>query len=408
MPPKSTTKLPQQATTPDQMKFVMTWLANGDNRLSCFGGAGAKAAYGGKSVVKPSTAYNALAQAVNKKFNCSWDGDSAKSRIRTMKNKFHSVFTLSNGGRVHEETAAWKLTDADTAAGILTLLDKAQHQCPYWNSWMEWCGSDPNLNKHGSGGSELQIDESDAEKDEPGGDGKDSESQDDEDGEEDQRNGAPAGFAAFTADRNQKGDEGNKGDGDEDQVPRAVASRVDPSTSGSGDAIKEQQKRRREMLSSMSAEQKTQLYKDEAKAKRQKEMEDSKTRQLAISDAATPGGPAQPPSTSTSGSPFSKQTPMSKDWQATFLVEHKRFEIDRAERAETSQVAVAKLQLASAERRDQAELEHKKSLLSFQQMQHQLQQQQVQMQMQFQHQQQMMYVFVVFMLRSHSITGTCK
>ena len=65
MPPKSQ-KLPQQATTPDQMKFVMTWLDNADNRLACFGGAGAKAAYGGKSVVKPSTAYNALAQAVNR------------------------------------------------------------------------------------------------------------------------------------------------------------------------------------------------------------------------------------------------------------------------------------------------------------------------------------------------------
>ena len=55
-------------TTAEQMKFVMNWLAVENNRLACFGGAGAKIAYGGKSVVKPSTAYNQLAQAVNAKF----------------------------------------------------------------------------------------------------------------------------------------------------------------------------------------------------------------------------------------------------------------------------------------------------------------------------------------------------
>lgn len=147
----------QQATTAEQTKFVVQWLAKEENRLACFGGAGAKAAYGGKSVTKPSTAYNALAQLVNAKFGTSWDGESAKSRVRTMKTKFHNVFTLC-GGRVQEETDSWKLTDADKAAGILTLADKAQSMCPNWNSWLEWCGNDPNLLKHGSGDSQLLRD----------------------------------------------------------------------------------------------------------------------------------------------------------------------------------------------------------------------------------------------------------
>ena len=139
MPPKP----PQQPTTPEQMKFIVGWLKQVDNRLACFGGAGAKTSYGGKAVVKPATAYNSLAQAVNKKFSCQWDGDSAKSRVRTMKTKFHTFFTMSNGGRVNEETDTWKLADADKDASIFTLADKAADMCPYWNSWMEWCGNDP-------------------------------------------------------------------------------------------------------------------------------------------------------------------------------------------------------------------------------------------------------------------------
>ena len=100
MPPNS-----HQPTTADQQKFVISWLSEIENRLAVFGGAGAKTGYGGKMVVKPATAYNSLAQAVNKKFpGTQWDGDSAKSRVRTMKVKFHTVFSLC-GGNVQEETA---------------------------------------------------------------------------------------------------------------------------------------------------------------------------------------------------------------------------------------------------------------------------------------------------------------
>jgi hypothetical protein len=386
MPPKAQ-KGAQQATTPDQMKFVMTWLDNVDNRLSCFGGAGAKSSYGGKSVVKPSTAYNALAQAVNKKFGCSWDGESAKSRIRTMKTKFHAVFTLSNGGHVQEETASWKLTDADKAAGILTLLDKAQHQCPYWNSWMEWCGNDPNLSKHGSGGSGIQLNVDSSDGEEPRGEVGDHSDSDAADaalhsdaadaahhsnGEEDAAK-TPASFAQLAAECNSKGDHGNVGEGDDgSQVPRAVSAKVDAAASGS-DPLKAQMQKRKAMLASLSAEQKRELYATEAKAKRAKEQAESDDRRSKIADAApTP----QSPRDSTSGSPFGKSPSMSKDWQAAFLVDHKKDEMLRAERMETSQLAVAKLQLAAAERRDQAELEHKQNVLLFQQQQAQMQQQQ--------------------------------
>ena len=88
-------------------------------------------------VVKPSTAYNSRAQAVNKKFpGTKWDGDSAKSRVRTMKSKFHNVFTLCSGN-VLEESAIWKLSDTDKRDGILTLADKAQNMCPHWNCWLQ-------------------------------------------------------------------------------------------------------------------------------------------------------------------------------------------------------------------------------------------------------------------------------
>lgn len=408
MPPKAL-KAAQQATTPDQMKFIMTWLDAADNRLSCFGGAGAKSAYGGKSVVKPTTAYNALAQAVNKKFSCSWDGESAKSRIRTMKNKFHAVFTLSNNGRVLEETVVWKLTDADKAAGILTLLDKAQHQCPYWNSWMEWCGNDPNLSKHGSGGSELQMNLNSSDEEDRGLEDatattavNDNSESDSDAGEGDA--GGLSTFSALTALRNQSGDEGNVGEGGDDQVPRAASARVDAATSGTDD-LKAQLAKRKAMLAALTPEQKQELYRTEAKAKRARDQEESNTRRSKIADAATT---PQSPRDSASDSPFSKSTSLSKDWQANFLVDAKKDEMIKAERTEASQLAIAKLQLASADRRDQAELEHKERLLSFQQQQAQMQQQQAQMQMQFQQQQQMMYGFICIYVISHSITGTCK
>jgi len=144
MPPKQT------ATTAEQAKFVVTWLEKDENRLSCFGGSGAKAKYGCKDVVKPGTAYNSLAQAVNSKFGCVWTGESAKSRIRTMKAKFEAVFVACKG-KVDEESETWRLTDSDKEAGVFTLADKAQRDCPYWNNWFKWCGSDPNLARHGSG-----------------------------------------------------------------------------------------------------------------------------------------------------------------------------------------------------------------------------------------------------------------
>lgn len=144
MPPKQT------ATTAEQAKFVISWLEKDENRLSCFGGSGAKAKYGCKDVVKPGTAYNSLAQAVNSKFGCSWTGESAKSRIRTMKVKFEAVFVACKG-KVDEESETWRLTDSDKEAGVFTLADKAQRDCPYWNNWLKWCGSDPNLARHGSG-----------------------------------------------------------------------------------------------------------------------------------------------------------------------------------------------------------------------------------------------------------------
>lgn len=144
MPPKQT------ATTAEQAKFVISWLEKDENRLSCFGGSGAKSKYGCKDVVKPGTAYNSLAQAVNSKFGCTWTGESAKSRIRTMKVKFETVFVACKG-KVDEESETWRLTDSDKEAGVFTLADKAQRDCPYWNNWFKWCGSDPNLARHGSG-----------------------------------------------------------------------------------------------------------------------------------------------------------------------------------------------------------------------------------------------------------------
>ncbi len=371
----------------------MSWLSKEDNRLACFGGAGAKAAYGGKAVVKPATAYNSLAQAVNAKFGTSWDGESAKARVRTMKNKFQTVFSLSNGGRVQEESAAWKLSDADKSKGILTLADKAQDMCPHWNSWMEWCGSDPNMLKHGSGGIDIDanIREGSGEEEEEGRHSAD------EGDVSDDADGVAKGlatFAGFSAGRLSAGDKGNLGE-NEDDVPRAVSCRVDSVTGGTDD-LREQQRKRKEMLGGMDADAKKRFYAQEQREKRQKEQADSEKRRSSIAAAAAPAVISSSPTSS--GSPFAKgSSSQSKDWQANFLVEHKKDEQARAERHDAAQVTIAKLQLEAAQRQNHVENEHKQQVLSFQQMQFSAQQQQAQMQMQFQQQQQMMYVFCCFM-----------
>jgi hypothetical protein len=376
----------------------MGWLGNAENRLACFGGAGSKSAYGGKAVVKPSTAYNALAQAVNKKFGCLWDGDSAKSRVRTMKGKFHTVFTMSNGGRVQEENASlgWILTAADKEANIFTLADKAQSMCPHWNSWFEWCGNDPNMNKHGSGTSDLVGGGDDAGEDvEGGGNGGpgEGESHDelrDDDGgapsrsDDDDDDAAHATFSGFSSGRQAAGDKGNVGETNEGEaeggegVPRAVSARVEPAP-GAADALKEQARRRRERLAAMNAEQKKEFYSQEAKAKRQKEQKESDDRRATVAAAASPTGTGN----SSSGSPFAKNSSQSysKDWQANFLVEHRKEETLRAERQDASQLVIAKLHIESADRN-----------LAFQQLQFTSQQQQAHMQLQFQQQQQLMYM----------------
>jgi hypothetical protein len=382
-----------QPTTAEQTRFVVSWLSKEDNRLACFGGAGAKAAYGGKAVVKPATAYNSLAQAVNAKFGTSWDGESAKARVRTMKNKFQTVFSLSNGGRVQEESAAWKLSDADKSKGILTLADKAQDMCPHWNSWMEWCGSDPNMLKHGSGGIDIDanIREGSGEEEEEGRHSAD------EGDVSDDADGVAKGlatFAGFSAGRLSAGDKGNLGE-NEDDVPRAVSCRVDSVTGGTDD-LREQQRKRKEMLGGMDADAKKRFYAQEQREKRQKEQADSEKRRSSIAAAAAPAVISSSPTSS--GSPFAKgSSSQSKDWQANFLVEHKKDEQARAERHDAAQVTIAKLQLEAAQRQNHVENEHKQQVLSFQQMQFSAQQQQAQMQMQFQQQQQMMYVFCCFM-----------
>lgn len=398
----------------------MSWLSKEENRLACFGGAGAKAAYGGKAVVKPATAYNSLAQAVNAKFGTSWDGESAKARVRTMKNKFQTVFSLSNGGRVQEESAAWKLSDADKSKGILTLADKAQDMCPHWNSWMEWCGSDPNMLKHGSGGIDIDanIREGSGEDEvEVEGHLTDQGDVSDADGVADGVAVGPETFAGFSAGRLSAGDKGNLGD-NEDDVPRAVSCRVDSVTGGTDD-LREQQRKRKEMLGGMDADAKKRFYAQEQREKRQKEQADSEKRRSSIAAAAVSAAPAVfssscDKSPNSSGSPFSKT--QSKDWQANFLVEHKKDEQARAERQDAAQVTIAKLQLEAAQRQNDVENQHKQQVLSFQQMQFSAQQQQAQMQMQFQQQQaqsqmqfqqqqQMMYVFCCFRLACVCVTA---
>jgi hypothetical protein len=405
-----------QPTTAEQTRFVVSWLSKEENRLACFGGAGAKAAYGGKAVVKPATAYNSLAQAVNAKFGTSWDGESAKARVRTMKNKFQTVFSLSNGGRVQEESAAWKLSDADKSKGILTLADKAQDMCPHWNSWMEWCGSDPNMLKHGSGGIDIDanIREGSGEDEvEVEGHLTDEGDVSDADGVADGVAVGPETFAGFSAGRLSAGDKGNLGD-NEDDVPRAVSCRVDSVTGGTDD-LREQQRKRKEMLGGMDADAKKRFYAQEQREKRQKEQADSEKRRSSIAAAAAPAVISSSPTSS--GSPFAKgSSSQSKDWQANFLVEHKKDEQARAERHDAAQVTIAKLQLEAAQRQNDVENEHKQQVLSFQQMQFSAQQQQAQMQMQFQQQQaqsqmqfqqqqQMMYVFCCFRLACVCVTA---
>jgi hypothetical protein len=392
-----------QPTTVEQQKFVIAWLSELENRLAVFGGAGAKAGYGGKMVVKPSTAYNSLAQAVNKKFpGTSWDGESAKSRVRTMKSKFHNVFTLC-GGNVAEETGTWKLSDADKRDGIHTLADKAQSMCPHWNSWLEWCGSDPNMSKHGSGDSGLLASFADGEQVSAAdtGDGiKDRRSQGSS-GSEGGDDGESAGeerkntLANFTRRRQQAGDDGFVADDiDPDVVPRAVTLNVDRASSdpSDADALKAQKEKRREMLARMTPDEKTNFMRQEQKEKRQQAQEASAIRRNSVAAAAS--SPTSPRATATSSSssvvsPFSGKG-VNKDWQASFLAERAKEEDARAEKQADSQVAVAKLQIDAADRQHVAELGHKRDQLSFQQQQLQFQQQHMQLQMQMQQAQQMM------------------
>ena len=399
MPPKS-----QQPTTAEQQKFVIQWLSVLDNRLACFGGAGAKTGYGGKMVVKPATAYNALAQAVNKKFATQWDGDSAKSRVRTMKGKFHTVFTLC-GGNVQEESAVWKLSDGDKRDGILTLADKAQSMCPHWFSWLEWCGTDPNLSKHGVGESGLAaslcseasgavsagLGAAGAADDGSGGSGDDDDANSKGDSDESSADDANAGegLGAFARARQAQGDDGFVAEDDSD-IPRAVSAKVAPAPGHPGDAddLQEQKRKRKEMLSQMTAEQKKDLARHEQKEKRQRELEASSNRRGAVASAASPSAGVTSPRASGStpssvSSPFAKGG-LNKDWQANFLVDRARDEEARAEKQAAAQVAVAKLQIAASDRHYEAELSHKREQLSFQQQQLTFQQQQLTMQMQMQ------------------------
>jgi hypothetical protein len=388
MPPKAGGG--QQPTTSDQMKFVMTqWLADENNRLSVFGGAGAKSAYGGKGVVKPTTAYNSLAQAVNAKFGTSWDGDSAKARLRTMKTKFHNVFTLC-GGRVQEESDNWRLMDGDKSKGIMTLADKAQDMCPHWNLWLEWCGNDPNMVKHGSSDSSLSSQPEDSVRDagrEAGDASEGSEGEGDDDG-----GTKKLTYATFSQDRNNSGDAGNIGNED-GEVPRAVTARVHAATSGV-DALSEQKRQRQDMLKGLSKEEKTELYRQESKGKRLKEQQESNDRRSAISTASQSGAQTASSPSVSSGSPLGKSG-SSSDWQANFLVQRQRDEDLKLQRQEAASVTVAKLQIDAAARQSALELEHKQQMLTFQQLQFNAQQQQAQMQMQFQQQQQMLYVLLI-------------
>jgi hypothetical protein len=390
-----------QATTPEQQKFVIDWLSVLDNRLSCFGGAGAKAGYGSKLVVKPSTAYNSLAQAVNKKFpGTSWDGDSAKSRVRTMKSKFHNVFSLCSGNVL--ETAIWKLSDTDKRDGILTLADKAQSMCPHWNCWLEWCGSDPNMTKHGAGESGLVASisaslSSESRIDAAGSGASGSDSCSDDDVAPEQK----VSLAEFAQMRKAEGDEGHRAsDGDEDGggVPRAVRSTVDRAAGapGGADDLHEQKRQRREMLAQMSPTEKKEFTRQEQKDKRQREQEASAGRRNVIAAAGTAatsssssalGSPTNTGGSSVS-SPFGKGG--NKDWQASFLADRAKDEDARSEKQAAAQVTVAKLHLDAADRQHAADQQHKREQLGFQQQQLSFQQQHMQMQMQMQQSQQMM------------------
>lgn len=408
-------------TTVDQQKHVISWLSVVENRLACFGGAGAKAGYGGKSVVKPGTAFNALAQSVNKKFSTSWDGESAKCRVRTMKQKFHKVFNLC-AGNVTEETAAWKVSDEDKRDGIFTLADKAQSMCPHWNSWLEWCGTDPNMTKHGAGDSGLvaRISGGLGEEDQTADQGNawsGSEDRDDVEEEEDDgvgKRSRPGSLASFSLQRELQGDEGHKPDDPED-VPRAVTSTVERASDAPGkdDDLQAQKQKRKDMLARMSSEEKAIFYRQEQKEKRQKEQDASTTRRNVVAAAASPGSDhvtsphahAQSSSSNSVVSPFGKGN---KDWQASFLVDRAKDEEARAEKQSAASIAVAKLQVAAADRQHNADLEHKREQLSFQQQQLNFQQQQMQMQMNMQQSQQMMSVTVdVLYLFFTCVAGTC-
>ena len=108
-------------TTPEQMRAVMNWLAVENNRLACFGGAGAKSAYGGKCVVKPSTAYNQLAQVVNAKFDrTNRVGNSNTNKKPCWKLQHEMEFHTNSNTNFHRELM-WVVTLPNT------FLKKSQH-----------------------------------------------------------------------------------------------------------------------------------------------------------------------------------------------------------------------------------------------------------------------------------------
>jgi len=253
--------------------------------------------------------------------------------------------------------------------------------CPNWNSWLEWCGNDPNLLKHGSGDSQLLQDISQV------GDGLEIDSSSEGEGTDVVDGEGYETYAALTAARLGLGDEGHVGtEGDDYIAPRAITVRVAAAAGGDESAV-DQARKRKVMLAGMNPVQKKAFYSQEAKEKREKEKEESEQRRSSIVAAASASSLSSP--SSSSGSPFGKAA-QSKDWQANFLVQHKHDQDMRSERQEASQVAIAKLQIEAADRHNEQELKHNQDLLSFSQMQFQSHQTQLQMQMQFEQQKQMM------------------
>jgi hypothetical protein len=351
----------------------MVWLEKEENRMACFGGAGAKCNYGAKSVVKPGTAYNALAQGINSKFGTSWDSSSAKSRVRNMKRKFTAVFIACNG-KCDEESEKWKLTDEDKARNIFTLADKAQYECPYWNLWLKWCGNDPNLSRHGFSDSLLDVDDT---CDEQGSD-----SCDEYEVNEEADEGAVS-FSEFAAIRDSVGDSGHApSDSEGEDAPRPASARVEqaPSDPRHQDDLLTQAKKRREALSKLSESEKKKLKADDAKAKRELEKAQSTARRASVAGSSV--------SSPTSGTPTAvasalfQGSPKDKNFEAQFLADRARQMDEKSDKAAAAQVEVARMQLQFQD----------KQAAQFQQLEtSKLQMQQLQFQMQMQMRQQEMW-----------------